>query len=266
MAKRALTPEEIETYRRDGYLIVRDVIPREPINRLMAFVAHVVRLESGSDASDEVVLNRALIDLKRANPSSSSWIYQTLLGSWALKRFFVDIAIEGLAMQLLDMVDENNLGVVSPAFRYDIPGDTRNIRAWHQDSAYFRENAAGRDALVAWIPTNPARQENGSVIIAPGTHREGRFGSVHQQADGHASEQYVVDPARIGDGPFVHVEAGPGDVAFIDMDLVHSSGVNSTEDEVRYTAQIRFNTIDRPDYRPVQLRPVYPTYRRRGAA
>lgn len=265
MPARRLTPEEIETFRQDGYLLVRGVVPRAPIDALMAFVAHVIRLESGADAPDHDLLNRVLIDLKRANPSSSSWIYQTILGSWALKRFFVDIAVEGMAMQLLGMADPNNLGMVSPAFRYDIPGDTRNVRAWHQDSAYFRENEAGRDALVAWIPTNPARQDNGSVVIAPGTHRDGRHGSVHQQADGHASEQYVVDPARIGDGPFVHVEAGPGDIAFIDMDLIHGSGVNVTEDEVRYTAQIRFNTINRPEYRPVQLRPLYPTYQRRRA-
>ena len=265
MTRRILTEEELRTYAEDGYLLVRGAAARGPIDTLMAFVAHVIRLESGSTEPDEVVLNRVLVDLKRAHPSSSSWIYQTILGSWTLKRFFIDIAIEDLAMQLLGMTDPANLGIVSPAFRFDIPGDTRNVRAWHQDSAYFRENDAGTDALVAWIPTTPSRRENGSVVMAPGTHRDGRIGSVHQEASGYRSEQYAVPESLLQGRRLIHVEADPGDVAFINMDLIHGSGVNSTADTVRYTAQIRFNTIDRPDYRPVQLRPSYPTYDRRGA-
>lgn len=264
MSARRLTDEELRTYAQDGYLLVRNVVPLAAIDRLMAFVAHVIRLESGSIEPDDVVLNQVLVDLKRANPSSSSWIYQTILGSWALKRFFIEAAIDDLAMQLLGMTDPNNLGIVSPAFRYDIPGDTRNIRAWHQDSAYFRENALGQDALVAWIPTSPARRDNGSVVMAPGTHRDGRIGSVHQEASGYTSEQYVVPPEMIEGRELAYVEADPGDVAFINNDLIHASGVNVTEADVRYTAQIRFNTIDRPEYRPVQLRPLYPTYDRRG--
>lgn len=260
---RNLTPEERRTYAEDGYLVVRDVVQPAAIGALMGFVAHTIRLESGSTEPDEAVLNHVLVQLKRDNPSSSSWIYQTILGSWALKRFFVDAAIEGLAMQLLDIDDLNNLGIVSPAFRFDIPGDTRNTRAWHQDSAYFRENAGGHEGLVAWIPTTSSRPENGSVIMAPDTHRMGRIGSVHEEASGYKSEQYVVSDAMLDGRRLVHVEADPGDVAFINMDLIHGSGVNSTLDTVRYTAQIRFNTINRPDYRPVQLRPHYPTYDRR---
>lgn len=259
-----LTAEDRRRWETDGYLILRGVVPQAPIDRLMAFVAHVIRLESGSDAGEAEVLNRVLIDLKRAHPSSSSWIYQTILGSWALKRFFVEAGVEGLAMDLLGIADPNDLGIVSPAFRFDIPGDDRNVRAWHQDSAYFRENERGDEALVVWIPTTPARRRNGSVIMAPGTHRQGRLGSVHQEADGFRSEQYVVPPQALEGVRTVDVEADPGDVAFINMDLIHRSGVNSTEDEVRYTAQIRFNTINRAEYRPVQLRPLYPTYVRRG--
>lgn len=258
-----LSPEQIRTFDQVGYLLVKNVVPRAPIDALMAFVTHVIRLESGSNAPDDAVLNRVLVELKRRNPSSSSWIYQTILTSWALRRFFVDIGIEGMAMQLLRITDPNNLGTVSPAFRFDIPGDTRNIRTWHQDAAYFRENTQGDDHLVAWIPTNPARKDNGSVVIIPGSHRDGYHEPRHDAAEGFSSEQYVVPETRIEGRPKVYIEADPGDIAFIHMDLIHASGVNVTEADVRYTAQIRFNTIDRPDYRPVQLTPSYPTYSRR---
>ena len=257
-----LSKADLESYRRDGYLVLRGAIPTEPIDRLMRAVAHVIRLESGSERDDAAVLNEVLIALKQSNPSSSSWIYQTIQSSWALKQFFTDIDIVPYVCALLEMDDPANLGTVSPAFRFDIPGDTRNIRTWHQDSAYFLENEAGRDHLVTWIPLNRATRDNGSVIIAPGSHRDGRRPRDHSKASGFASEQYTSPIEGLDPAQFVTIEAEAGDIAFIDMDLLHSSGTNVTSDEVRYTAQIRFNTINRPEYRPVFLRPEYPEYER----
>ncbi len=261
---RQICRSDLETYARDGYVVLRGVIDTAPIDALMASVAHVIRLESGSTANDHRVLNEALIALKKANPSSSSWIYQTIQSSWALRQFFADIDITGMVQTLLEMDDINNLGSVSPAFRFDIPGDARNIRTWHQDASYFLENGAGTDHLVAWIPLNTATKDNGSVIIAPGTHNDGRLPRDYAEANGFASEQYTADMDDHDTSRFITVEAEAGDIAFINMDLLHSSGVNVTQDSVRYTAQIRYNTINRADYRPVFLKPEYPEYQRNG--
>lgn len=260
-----ITQENIETYQKDGYVLLKNAIDMEPINALMESVIHVISLEAKTlelDVSDEEFLNKVLIDLKRKNPSSSSWIYQSILGSYALRKFFIDINIEEMAMSLLGIKDRNNLGVVSPSFRFDIPGDVRNVRTWHQDGNYFLENQDGDKHTVAWIPTSSAYKDNGSVIIAPGSHKRGGQVSTHQKSDGFASEQYTASEDQYKDYDHVYIEAEPGDIAFIHMDLLHSSGVNITEDNVRYTAQIRFNTINDDGYRPVFLKPEYPTYER----
>ena len=165
-------------------------------------------------------------------------------------------------MDLLNITNENNLGVVSPAFRFDIPGDENNIRTWHQDGNYFLENKKGDEHLVVWIPMNNARKENGSVIIAPGTHKLGKIKSMHSQSKEFKSEQYIIPEQYYKNIEHVFIEANKGDVAFINMDLIHSSGTNITKNEVRYTAQIRFNQINKVDYRPVYLKPEYPIYQR----
>ncbi len=48
------------------------------------------------------------------------------------------------------------------------------------------------------------------------------------------------------------------------MDLSQNNmfGVNITKNSVRYTAQIRFNTINKKEYRPVVLKAEYPIYDR----
>lgn len=260
-----LTKEQKEQYNKEGYLLVKNFIDTKHIDEFMDFVAHVIKLESNEDTSkynNEYILNEYLIELKRKNPSSSSWIYQTLLTSYKLKKFFINIDISGITMELLNMKDENNLGTVSPAFRFDIPGDVRNVRTWHQDGNYFLENEKGEDHLVVWIPMNKSTKENGSVIMAPGTHLQGKQEATHVNSDGFSSEQYTASDEQYEGVEHVYVEADKGDIAFINMDLLHSSGVNITEDEVRYTAQIRMNSINREDYRPVFLKPEYPTYKR----
>jgi ectoine hydroxylase-related dioxygenase (phytanoyl-CoA dioxygenase family) len=262
-----LSVEDKKKYNEEGYILLKNVIDTKYIDELMDFVAHVIKLEAKDIKNIDCVsknqlLNEVLIEMKRSNPSSSSWIYQTILGSYKLKKFFININISPLIMDLLDIESENNLGIVSPAFRFDIPGDKRNVRTWHQDGNYFLENQEGDKHVVAWIPTNKATKENGSVIVAPGSHKKGKLTSQHEKAEGFKSEQYTAPINQYDSYEHVYVEAEPGDFALIHMDLLHTSGTNVTKDEVRYTAQIRMNTINDDSYRPVFLKPEYPEYKR----
>ena len=267
MNKITITEEQLKEYHDNGYLILRNVLDVKIIDKLLDFVFHVISLEAKSLIKDKQyskneILNDILIKTKQTNPSSSSWIYQTINTSYALIEFFVSINIENMAMQLLGIKDKNNLGTVSPSFRFDIPDDLNNVRTWHQDSNYFLENEKGINHLVAWIPINYAYADNGSVIIAPKTHKSGRLKSEHTKNDGFKSEQYICPESLYENVEKEKIVAKPGDIAFINMDLAHSSGINITKNSVRYTAQIRFNTINKKGYRPVTLKPEYPIYDR----
>ena len=257
--------DELKKYEEDGYLIVRNCLNTQVIDEMMDFIEHLIRLEAGVTAKQydsNYVLNKLLVDLKRTDPSSTSWIYQTLQSSFKLKRFFIELNIAPMVMQLLKMENENNLGTVSPAMRFDIPGDKANIRTWHQDGNYFLENQDGNDHLVTWIPMNKATKDNGSVILAKGSHKQTKQESDHTKAEKLTSEQYTSPEHTYKDFEHIHINAEKGDIAFIQMHLVHTSGVNVTEDDVRYTAQMRFNTINDSNYRPVMLRAEYPNYKR----
>lgn len=264
--KKIITPEHMSTYKKDGYLLLKNIIPKSHIDEMMATVAYAIELEllaQGMTNFDKnQLLQSELINLKREKPKSSSWIYQTINASWALKKLLSLPEIEQPVMELLQIDSPRKLGTVSPAIRFDIPHDQRNARTWHQDSNYFLECKKGEDALVVWIPLNKATKDNGSVIMCPGTHKGGRLESKHEQGTfAQKSEQYTTPASVIEGKELVYIEADAGDIAFINMDLVHSSGQNIS-DNVRYTAQIRFNNISKPEYRPVFLKPEYPTYDR----
>ena len=260
-----LTKDQIDIYNRDGYLLLKNVIDYEIVEKLMDFVSHVIALEAKievNSCSKRELLNEKLISLKRHNPSSSSWIYQTILSSFALKTFFIEIGIAPMVMKLLKMDDERNLGTVSPAFRFDIPGDTNNVRTWHQDGNYFLENDKGHDHLVVWIPMNKATSNNGSVIIVPKSHKNGKYNAEYLKSNSFKSEQHIIPDIIHQKYNKITIEADKGDVVFLNMDLIHTSGINITKNEVRYTAQIRFNQINKKEFRPVFLKSEYPIYNR----
>ena len=261
-----LSNEQISSYQENGYIVVRNCLDTSHIDNMMKFIAHVIRLESGNAITNEIndnqILNEYLIKLKRDNPSSSSWIYQTLQSSYQLKELFIKLDLAPMAMQLLKMNDINNLGTVSPAVRFDIPEDKNNARDWHQDGNYFLENQDGNKALVTWIPLNEATKDNGSVIIAKGSHKQNKQKSNYRNAADFKSEQFTTPKELYEEYEKICIEADKGDIAFIHMDLMHSSGKNITQNQVRYTAQIRFNSINDINYRPVFTKAEYPEYKR----
>ena len=49
---------------------------------------------------------------------------------------------------------------------------------WHQDLWAFQTEADETDALTVWVPMVPVDEENGCLLVVPGSHRSGEL-SVH---------------------------------------------------------------------------------------
>lgn len=255
-----ITEQEKDFYKDNGYLIVKNQILVDDIKSLLDTFGDIVALNMGGDVPYVRVL--ALMHLKKNKPNISSWIYETINQSLQFNKFIFNAPIQDIAAELVGTTKES-LGMISPVFRFDVPGDAKNIRDWHQDSNYFLETESGDDAVVVWMPLTEAYADNGSVILCPGSHKDGRLSSNHKKSNGLESEQFVISRDVVDKYKQVTIEASPGDVVFIHMDLIHRSGVNITERDIRYTAQIRFANNKTPSYRPARLIPEYPEYRRR---
>ena len=92
--------------------------------------------------------------------------------------------------------------------------------------------------------------------------KERKQKSNHSNADSFKSEQFTTPKEFYEDYAQIRVDAEKGDMAFIHMDLINSSGSNITNNQVRYTAQIRFNTINDFNYRPIFMNAEYPESKR----
>ena len=146
--------ELISRYDENGYLLIRDGISKEKIDELSNFIVHVIKIEANRlgivETDNEKLLNQIMIQIKKENPISASWIYETINNSNVFKKFIYNLQLESIVSKLIDTDNVNNIGTVSPALRIDIPHDDKNIRDWHQDGSYFLDNMNGNKRLAAF--------------------------------------------------------------------------------------------------------------------
>lgn len=105
--------------------------------------------------------------------------------------------------------------------------------SWHQDSGYVVGNGGPTDHapyLTCWCPLDDATEENGTVRLIPGSHKNGIIG--HERKAG--SNDLAVEPNAEG----VLVEAKAGDVVAFSSLTLHATGANrSTAPRRVYLAQ-----------------------------
>lgn len=247
-----LQKEQVDFYDENGFIIIKNLVSHEKLNQVNDLIAHIIKLEANKNniltSNSNELLHKIMTKLKE-NTASSSWIYQTVNCSNIFKKFIYNIGLDEIAKQLLHLDSVQSLGTVNPVVRMDVPHDKKNVRDWHQDSHYFLDNKNASDSLVVWLPFDDVEEKNGAVLVCPKSHREGRLGSSYVEGKIGKSEQYVTDPKKVEKYEQIVVNCKKGDAIFFNMDLIHKSGFNSS-DKVRYIAQIRYTSLNKPDFRP----------------
>ena len=125
-----------------------------------------------------------------------------------------------------------------------IPDDRRDAlnskSPWHQDMAVVRPEADDTEMLTVWVAISDATEENGCLVVAPESHREGM--ALHCKTGGSIPEEVVGDNRL----PLV-MESG--DVLFMSKGTKHASLTN-VSDGVRFSFDLRYNPVGQPTGRP----------------
>ena len=125
-----------------------------------------------------------------------------------------------------------------------IPDDGRNAlnskSPWHQDMAVVQPEAVDTEMLTVWVAISDATEENGCLVVAPGSHREGM--ELHCKAIGSIPEEIV-------GGDRLPLAMDSGDVLFMSKATKHASLVN-VSDGVRFSFDLRYNPTGQPTGRP----------------
>lgn len=104
----------------------------------------------------------------------------------------------------------------------------------HQD---WPSMEASNNSLVVWVPLVDVNENNGSIIIYPGSHKQGVL--PFKSNGGFAEVEY--------EGESIQPDMKIGDVAIFSTMLVHQSG-EIKDDSIRWSCHFRYTDMLEPEF------------------
>lgn len=210
-----LTPQQVDLYRREGYLVVHDVLDATELKRLHE--ATLTLLEGARGVSDHT----DLYDLEDSHTPESPRVRRLKLPHRHHPAFAELIRSPKVLALLTPLLGPSvrmhtcKLNLKSAAFGAPVE--------WHQDWAFYPHT--NDDVLALGVMLDDFEPDNGPMMVVPGTH----FGPIH---DHHQSGVFVgaIDPTLIRDelAQAVPLIAKAGSITLHHARLIHGSAQNTS--------------------------------------
>lgn len=230
-----LTQEQIESFGRDGYLVLPDLLsPREiatlraELARVSAVVDERIMREKDSDAP------RIIYGLPDIGGPTFSQAYHDLAR---------DHRVLGPVMEILR--EEVSLFHIKCNFKEAIDG---GYWQWHQDYANWKANDAAPEPrlLTAMVMLDPATEMSGCLYFVPGSHKLGIVEPAWDETSTSyalwtvAKDRMIAITDDLGDP--VAVTGSPGTVVLFHANMIHGSGHNMSP-RPRWQAYLVYNAM-----------------------
>lgn len=213
----ALSPESVEFYRHEGYLVLPGLLSPEEAETLRSEVLEIME-----------IIGLGKSKLRQTTEYLAEGTLNTFINSPNL------LAVAAGLMEGPSTLYMPFTAVKSGA----VPGEETGGGEFHfhQDNQYTRFDGPG---INLWFALVPMTEENGCLRILPGSHREGTLADGGApDKDGHRTVPYEVTNS-------VPILMQPGDCVAFSRLTVHGSGPNHTPDHrVAYAVQFHRDDVN----------------------
>jgi phytanoyl-CoA hydroxylase len=209
-----LTPQQEADYHRDGYLIVKNFLSGEEIDKLY-----------GIATEDEVLLNHAF-DL---NDQTGKKTKLTLWYNPGGDPFGLLTRSKRMVESAGGLMDGDSSVCHFHSKLMQKEPRVGGAWEWHQDYGYWYKNEfLFPDQMISiMIAITTATKANGCLQVIGGSHKMGRIEHGFAGEQVGASQHYV--DLALNTMPLVYVELEPGDALIFHPNLLHRSAANLSD-------------------------------------
>ena len=221
-----LSEEQLDSYDKNGFLIIRNVFAKEQIEALPGMAKELAEMTKETCGDRLIHFERAHDGEKRVCRVENfvkpceKWSSESYLGM-----------IENIVSQAYGepaVLFKDKVNFKGPKCGGFLP---------HQDAtAYVTDNLASHHISVL-VAVDHASPHTGALEIAPGRHKEGVF----------ENEAGVIAESVNKDMKYEMVNVKPGDIVLFDSYLPHRSGRNESSTEWRRAGYLTFNKLSEGD-------------------
>lgn len=214
MSTTTLTPQQIASFHKDGYVIVKNFLAPAAVEKLY-----------GTAIGDNTMENNAInvTDQTGKNSKLSLWFTPGNDVFGYLTRS------ERIVNSVAALLDSD-----APVCHFHSKLMQKEPKVggaweWHQDYGYWYKNQfMFPDQLISvMVALTPANKQNGCLQVIKGSHKLGRINH------GFAGEQVGADMVMVNNAlktmDLVYVEIEPGDALFFHSNILHRSEANLSE-------------------------------------
>jgi phytanoyl-CoA hydroxylase len=235
----------INTYKKEGYLVLKNFFSKEEIQILLdevkgVFAQQIKRvLGIEVDIHDTAAFDEAMYAFFEQD-------FEAFVGTGKNVQHLISLHKLGVDERLMRLVKQLGLSTPVIAVRPAIQFNSRHLSKngsthWrlgaHQD---WRTGQGSLDSVVCWFPMVDAGEALGALQVIPQSHT---WGLMEANTTGYAG--FITE--NLSDEDFVQCEFEVGDLLIFSAFLVHRSGNNVTED-IRWSVQLRYNNLDETSF------------------
>ena len=236
-----LTPEQIEQFRRDGYVTLQLVMATEELGEIDNEFAHFIRGEVANMGRDFCDMSgpydRKFEDFSLVNAVLPRRYHPALEGNLVERR------AASIARQLIGPTSTLDYD----QFLAKCPAKPDAVFTWHQDLGYWPTGTPDPRTATCSLALDDADDENGCLRVIPGSQK----GDLRPHRPLHGSDRdssHVLSVELTEHDHKIALPVSRGNMTVHDEMIIHGSGGNRSPDRWRRTYIVAFRTKACVDY------------------
>ena len=235
-----LNPSEVDSYRNQGYLLMRQVLKPSDLAIVCALISLLVDKHASQLYHAEKIsclYENESFERRLALINQQTELRESL---WDLVRAFDCPELFHLIQHpvILDML-ESLIGpeiswTGSYVTRLKLPQNQGAIFPWHQDSQYYGQGTRHLHVVTLWIPLVDTNEDNGCLYVIPGSHKW----NLLKGERGEDNKIYTFENVEQLGQPLA-LPMRQGDILLLSNLTFHASKLNRSNN-VRWNVDLRY--------------------------